>query len=362
MLKKSLYILLFVSLILIAGFMLGRFLFLANASSVPIYIAASSTPIMEEPLITSGLKLSALRELSNEQYEDVKKEFLNLVDKKDPKEALADLRERTKVDNALLRSCHSISHEIGREAYKKYGSFGQAMKYQDEICNSGYFHGIIEAHFSKSKNIFADMRTVCDAYPIGKYLSWECFHGVGHGLMFYSYNDLSKSLELCETYSGSFAESVCADGVFMENFNTDEKLHKSEFVKENDPFYPCKEKSTKHKNSCYLYAPTYYLSINKNYYFDALAWCDGAESNYIDDCVKGVGSQALKNNIKTPKFVEEICMSGQRSKTMWCIEGMVGLSVNHYGSIDPALQMCEVLEEENKQTCFESVKSASRLF
>lgn len=38
------------------------------------------------------------------------------------------------------------------------------MKYQDEVCNSGYLHGIIEARFSRSDDVFADMKTMCDPY------------------------------------------------------------------------------------------------------------------------------------------------------------------------------------------------------
>ena len=50
----------------------------------------------------------------------------------------------------LCASCHDLVHEVGREAYKKYGDFSEAMKYQDEVCNSGYLHGYIESRFRRA--------------------------------------------------------------------------------------------------------------------------------------------------------------------------------------------------------------------
>lgn len=302
------------------------------------------------------------KELSREEYAKVKEEFLALMNAYDPKFALTELRERVKTDNTLLRSCHALVHEIGHAAYEKYGDFGEAMKYQDEICNSGYLHGIIETHFSKSADVFTAMQTVCNPYPLGKYTSWECYHGVGHGVMYYTSNDLPKSLELCDGYKSSFASATCANGVFMENFNTDQKLHPSKFLKESDPFYPCQEQASRHKGDCYLYAPTYFLSLHKNDYVGALKWCESAPLLYQSTCAQGVGSQAIKENINTPKFVEKVCMSNKSTQVNSCIDGMVGLFINHHGSLEPARKLCEQLEPSNRQTCYFSIQSSSGLF
>ncbi|MCH7641320.1 hypothetical protein IID22_03930, partial [Patescibacteria group bacterium] len=297
-----------------------------------------------------------------EEYAVVKEEFLGLINIHDPKFALTELRERVKTNNALLRSCHVLVHEIGHEAYQKYGDFGKAMKYQDEICNSGYLHGIIETHFSKSVDFSTAMQTVCNPYPLGKYLSWECYHGVGHGVMYYTSNDLPKSLELCDRYESSFARENCANGIFMENFNTDQKIHPSRFLKESDPFYPCQEQLARYKGDCYFYAPTYYLSLYKNDYLGALKWCEGTELLYKSTCAQGVGNQAIKENINTPKLVEEICMSNKSEQVDSCIYGMVDLFIKHHGSLETGQKLCEQLELSNRQTCYFSIQSSSVLF
>ena len=69
------------------------------------------------------------------------------------------------------------------------------------------------------------MKTMCDQYRSGSYMSWQCYHGIGHGLMFYTANDLPRSLKMCEGFDTDFSRSNCANGVFMENFNADQKLH-----------------------------------------------------------------------------------------------------------------------------------------
>ena len=144
-------------------------------------------------------------------------------------------------DEALLRSCHPLVHDIGHAAYEKYGDVAEAMKYQNEVCNSGYLHGIIERRFEESDDILADVNSMCDPYRRGSYLGWQCYHGLGHGVMFYTSNDLPRSLEMCDALERDFDRSNCANGVFMENFSADQKLHVSDYLKESDPFYPCAE-------------------------------------------------------------------------------------------------------------------------
>jgi len=99
--------------------------------------------------------------------------------------------------------------------------------------------------------------------------------------MYYTDNDLPRSLEMCGAFGGSFARSNCSNGVFMENLSTDQKLHLSKYLKEGEPFYPCAEQANRPKENYYLYAPTYFLSLNKDDYAGALEWCNGAERRFF---------------------------------------------------------------------------------
>jgi hypothetical protein len=250
----------------------------------------------------------------------------------------------------------------GRESYGKYEDFGEAMKYQDEICNSGYLHGIIEARFSESEDVFADMETMCDEYPTNSTLSWQCYHGLGHGVMYYTANDLPRSLEMCDAFASNFARATCSNGLFMENFSADQKLHLSEYLDESNPLYPCAEQIKPHKENCYLYAPTYFLSINEGDYTGALELCNGAEKPLRQACARGVGAQTLKENINDPKLVEAACESGSPEQVEPCVNGMASLYISHHGSPEPARELCGQLEETNQQACRGAIESHTRRF
>jgi plastocyanin len=302
------------------------------------------------------------KELPQEQFEETKDGYVAVVRDEDPGVALGQLRDEIGANEALARSCHALVHELGREAYRKYEDFGEAMKYQDEMCNSGYLHGIIESRLSESHDPFSDMETMCDEYPPASFLSWQCYHGVGHGVMYYTANDLPRSLEMCDAFGSSSARSDCSNGVFMENFSADQKHHLSEYLSESDPFYPCAEQAQRHKSYCYVYAPTYFLSLNKGNYLGALEWCNGAEEPFRAWCAGGVGAQTMKENIRNPKLVEGVCASSKPEQVAPCIQGMVDLYINHHGSLGPARELCDQLEASNRQPCYKTVESKSKLF
>jgi hypothetical protein len=301
-------------------------------------------------------------ELSDERYEEAKDGYLALVRDEDPGVALGQFRDEIEANDALARSCHDLVHELGREAYKKYEDFGEAMKYQDEICNSGYLHGIIEARFSESDDVFADIRTMCDQYTPESSLSWQCYHGIGHGVMYYTANDLPRSLEMCDAFDNSFARTTCSNGIFMENFSADQKLHLSEYLNESDPLYPCPEQEKRHQENCYLYAPTFFLSLNQEDYTGALELCNGAEEPFRRVCARGVGAQAMKENINDPKLVETACESGNPEQVEPCIDGLASLYTSHHGSPEPTRELCGQLEDSNRQACYGSVESNSKRF
>jgi hypothetical protein len=315
---------------------------------------------MKEP--QENMQGTNVKELSNEEYAVTVKKFLQLMDRTDPRTALTTLRKKIKTDPALLRSCHTLTHELGYAAYKKYKNFSTAMKYQDEICNSGYLHGIIEASFTKGKTIVSEMKTLCTQYPTGKFISWECYHGIGHGLMYFTENNLPKSLSFCDTNTTDFARSACINGVFMENFSTDQKLHPSKFLQKGDPHYPCPTQKAMYKTDCYFYAPTFYLSLHKNDYVGTLRWCNTVEIFYRDACIFGVGSQIMKENINNPKFVEDICMKGDWWETDKCIQGMTSIYINHFGSLDPAKKLCPILEKKNQKPCQQIIDAEKSKF
>ncbi len=299
---------------------------------------------------------------SSQELHTINTTLIETVDNKDPRAALELLEQKAASSDAIAASCHALAHSIGHEAFNKYKNFGKTMSYQNEICNSGYIHGVIESYFTSSVDIQLVMLSVCNAYKLESFLSWECFHGIGHGIMFYTNNNLPLSLQTCDRYKQKFSWSACVNGVFMENFNTDQKIHYSQYLSKTNPFYPCETEENKYKTDCYIYAPTYYLHLYHTQYDKALNWCLSAESNYQGACTFGVGSQIMKENISNPKSVEKTCMQGTGLQVSQCIAGIVGFYINNFASLEKASQLCESLEDVNKKTCQTVIEQNHKMF
>lgn len=300
--------------------------------------------------------------LSLNAFKKIDADLASVVVEKDPRAALFLLALEAKKDNSIAYSCHVLAHDIGHAAFAKYHDFGKTMQYQDEVCNSGYMHGVIESYFVNANNMIAAIKTVCSSYRIGNFASWECYHGVGHGIMYFNGNNVPLALLDCGVYTSTFSWSACVNGVFMENFNTDQKIHPSNYLNATNPFYPCDKENDKYKPDCYFYAPIYYLEIHKNAYTPALQWCLTAESQYQNDCTAGVGSQAMKENINDPKLVEQLCGEVTDQQKKVCIAGMVGLYINNFGSLAPAQKLCNQLEADNKAICENVIMQERPLF
>jgi hypothetical protein len=146
----------------------------------------------------------------------------------------------------------------------------------------------------------------------------------------------------------------------MENFNTMGDEHHTDYLKTDDLFFPCNEQSIVFKADCYLYAPVHYLSFHKNDYVGALSWCNTAEKEYVGSCINGLGSQAMKENINNPLFVEDVCNTA--SDITACIHGMTTLYIYHHASIEPALALCSKLSGQNQVSCKNAINGTRKLF
>lgn len=289
--------------------------------------------------------------LSEGEYLQEKAKYIQLSNRSDPRAALNQMQEDIKSNDALARSCHILTHEIGHYAYQRYKSFGKALAFSNEICNSGYLHGVIESHFLQESDVLSKMEMVCDDLKENSFTAWQCYHGVGHGLMLFTTNDLNLSLEYCKKFSYDFARSNCVNGIFMENFNTEQKIHPSKYLKHEDPFYPCNEQKVSYKEHCYYYAPTYYLSFSKNTYEGAIQECMKIEGDYGRSCISGVGGQMMKENINNPRFVERICLEYAGTAVELCITGMVSIYINHFASWQAGEALCQKMDPQLLETC-----------
>lgn len=311
-------------------------------------------------ILSPSQKQTTPVQLSEKEYKSLQKKLTQLVIDKSVRDAIEYLSlemEKPEVSN----SCHGLVHEIGHMAYIKYGDFAKAVSYQDDICGSGYLHGVIEQHFRRTTDILTTLQTICG--NIETTIDGKCLHGVGHGLMYYTNNDLPKSLALCTSYLLDSAKVYCSEGVFMENFSSLQEFHPTSYLTPDNPFYPCPTVSSLFKDGCYFYAPEYFLSLHPREYVQALRWCESAETPFAIRCINGVGSRTMKQNINNPALSESVCLRGKnQGEVIACIDGMVSYHLVNFNSIKQTEKMCYSLIKQNQKICLSSLTQRKGLF
>lgn len=330
---------------------------LALAAALIVVVGASSRFAARK----SGSRIqppeAVLQEgLSAAAYQALREELASVLFDQDPQTAIEMLKTKMAANPAVSHSCHELLHELGFAAVEKYKDFATVMQYRDEVCISGYVHGALEAYFLRAPDALAALQDVCQDSPAGTALAWQCYHGTGHGAMYYLENDLPAALDQCDLHASLFARSACANGAYMEHFNADGP-HPSAYLKEDDLSYPCAEFG-RYPGDCYVNAPIYYLRLHHSDYRGALEWCAGADQPYQQHCYQGVGFEAAKRHIADVAFIKALCAYGGPRQEKSCITGAVFAYLGYYASQDEAQALCGVLEGPRRGYCREAVQNA----
>jgi hypothetical protein len=294
--------------------------------------------------------------LSDDDYATVRDELFGVMRDKDARAAIDRLKEKMAADPSVLADCHDLLHDLGREAYKKYGSIAEAAQYQDQICVSGYIHGVMEQFFDGVTDVPKAVASVCTGVSPRTFKRWECVHGVGHGLMDAYDNDLFRALATCDRYADDFDAGACANGAYMENFNADQRDHKTVYLDPARPLWPCTDE-TMHLGDCYMNAPIRYLALHPNDYEGAFKACAAAPTD--DDrytCSYGVGSQATRRNVGEPALVEKVC-DGEKDAREPCMIGAVNALIGHYVAFGPVRAACAAYADpDDKALCARAIQ------
>ena len=276
-----------------------------------------------------------------------------------PGVALADLDRITRKDPEVDRFCHPVAHEIGHAALDKYkGDFQKAVSYQNDVCGSGYLHGVVEDELSESPDPATAVTTLCARG--GQTAS--CIHGIGHGAMFVADLDVKGAEKLCDRFPQTYQVVACSEGVFMQLFEPDEtdpaalaKLPAKQLAA--DPLYPCPDQPGIFQSACYFYAPSYYLqradyAKHPGAFVQALAWCLKAPSAAgREDCTRGTGSRLMKYNIDRPAWTAAQCEKAAAWQRPDCVSGMVSYWDVNYHDSSARSKLCPQLSGAARRSC-----------
>lgn len=268
-------------------------------SSKSTIIQAQSSSLYQDN--SSSSSVESTRPLT--EYEQYAKELEAIVQQKDPSASLTKMAVDVYNVNIVQANCHSLTHAVGHYALKKYNQdTGKAISYNVDICGGGYVHGIIEEFLHTSSDPKSNIVSLC---PGG---DGTCLHALGHGAMMINKYVISESVKDCQLLNNSNYELLCAEGLFMENFdseNTDEDEKPD--LKPGDPFYPCNEYSLPYIDACFYYSGRYLLKNIKDP-FVSLQSCNRA-GQYINSCIRGMSAGIVRNDLLHPEKMEAYCSS-----------------------------------------------------
>lgn len=290
-------------------------------------------------------------------YACFKQSFGNLAYDKGPAVALARLAEYMQTNETVRSGCHQIAHEIGHAGYVRYhGNAAQALANGTMTCWSGYYHGVVERAFSgvpRSK-VKSMARGMCVGSAIRKtyFLAYQCVHGLGHGLMIYSLNDLPYSLKVCDSLQTEWDQSSCTGGVFMQNFLPGPmQLAPTKWLSRKDLLYPCDEVARRDKLYCYLMVTSRILPVVHYDFRKAAKWCWKSEPGWVATCFQSFGRDASGYSVQNPRRIVTYCrLAGSMEKE--CIYGGSRDLTSNDAGPTRATKMCLLAPASTRSYCF----------
>ncbi len=298
------------------------------------------------------------------QYTCYESYYSNLVTTKGVTAALDDIKSRYRLDPYVKSRCHVLMHVIGRSAVNSFKTVSEAFSQGDSFCWSGYYHGVMESivELNGIQNLSAQLNSICANIPGKEYYSFDyynCVHGLGHGIMAVTNDELFDSLKICDALNGSWEQSSCYGGVFMENIITDGRNHKTSYLKADDLFYPCTAVAERYKAACYMIQPSHAIDSTDEDFSKVFLLCS-QNSMYADICYQSIGRDASGETYGKVEQTGRICLLGKDFEQQSnCVIGAVKDLIYYYHSTSEAFRFCSSLPLDLQGVCFPLINATS---
>ena len=285
----------------------------------------------------------------------------NIAFRQGPKAAFA-LIER-QYSGGADPSCHRIVHMVGAAALARNNdNVARTFAEGSSTCWSGYYHGVLERAFLDVKKfdartLGAKSRALCADRQVRKssWLTYQCLHGLGHGLMITTGLNLPLSLDVCRQLNGVWEKTSCKGGVFMENFVTSYG-GQSPYVRDDDPLYPCDWVAQVDKYTCYQQATTRIIRV-VGLDWEAIAQaCARAEQSWVSTCFGSFGQNASVQSSRQPKAIVSTCaIARPYGGEVECIRYAAMDIAGTYSGGNEAAELCDASQRAARTSCFEAI-------
>jgi cytochrome c553 len=281
----------------------------------------------------------------------------NLAYRQGPSKALAQLAKDSQTIAGVRADCHQITHWVGHAGLARYhDNAAEALAHGAMTCNSGYYHGVIERSLSgvPRPEVVHIARRLCTSPSVTKeeFLLYQCVHGLGHGLMIYSGDDLPWSLKTCHQLVSDFERVSCTGGVFMQNLAPG--MVTSRYLRQNDPIYPCNAVASRDKVYCYLMVTSRILTLDGFDWRKTARWCRRSERGWVATCFQSFGRDASGFSNYHPKETIRLCLLAGNDADE-CFYGAARDYGNNYAGGPQASRLCIATPSRYRSRCFEGI-------
>jgi hypothetical protein len=263
------------------------------------------------------------------------------------------------VDKTVAADCHRIAHTIGSAALAHFkGNVAKTYSHGSPSCASGYYHGILERAFANvvsERGLIRVARSLCRGAGVRRmgFLDYQCVHGLGHGLMIQTGYDLPTALSVCKGLQTRWDETSCTGGVFMENGSTVYGL-RSQWLKSDDPLYPCQRVGLRNRASCYLRVTTQILRANHFNWPRTASRCGALGHDWTRYCFRSYGRDAVNYTGGKAQPTLRLCRltdTGQGD----CLYGAARSLADRDAKTDGAVAFCRRTAPPYQADCFAGV-------
>jgi hypothetical protein len=260
-------------------------------------------------------------------------------------------------DPELRRDCHPVVHAVGRETYRIKGNIHDSFTACDQTCHSGCYHGSVE-RFLRGDDLYSQVEKhpsaaelkqkaalACDP-NIPFRLRFQCLHGLGHALLFFSRYQLQASLDACDALIDDWSRSSCYGGVFMENvFNA---TPESRDLSPTDYHYPCNKVADKYRGECYNMQTSRMTEMGLS--TERIFQECGQAGAFSQPCFVSVGRD-LSNEVRLGRIrpAAQKCELVTGHSRLSCIHGVVYALIDNTWDGRYALPFCASFTQENDQ-------------
>jgi hypothetical protein len=292
--------------------------------------------------------------------------------------ALDSLAARAERDTALQRDGHQMAHRLARQAVAGRSGDAAVIAGCRPVFASGCYHGVVEAAVRQAGRIDTpSLERLCatvETGGAGPGGTFECLHGLGHGLLGALRHDLPATLRACDALSTPRRAASCHAGAFMEGVIAavqpaavhEGHVHPAEHpaapprmaLDPADPYSPCRAWGDPYADACWLFQGFVILRANGFDAARALRVCDDAPDGRAPRCYEAVGHQLTGLFQKGDAWILEQCARGRPPLVARCAAGAaLALDAMDWTGARAA-RLCAAAPTSWKDGCYRSAAGA----